>query len=167
MKVISFTIAAFLITTQARAQNIAQIQTSDSIFSLYKEGSYEVPVKDPELQSAAVFELKKVRLEQNENQFSLKYMLPTELTGEKNVMEFSGTMTHGEGTLTYQNTKMNCLSDEMTLSCRVAYQNIKMDQSKAEKILSKKFQGSELEKRLIIQRGFSTDPVGIIKVKLK
>ena len=82
-------------------------------------------------------------------------------------MEFSGAMTHGEGTLTYQNTKMNCLSDEITLSCRVAYQNIKMDQGKAEKILAKKFQGSDLEKRLIIQRGFSTDPVGIIKIKLK
>ncbi len=151
----------------AQAQNIAQIQTTDSILDLYKEGSYEVPVTDARLQDAAVFDLKKVRLEQIDNHFTMKYLVPVELTGEKNLMEFKGTMNRGQGNLIYENTTMNCNSDEVTLTCKVAYQNLKFNQTKAEKLLARKFEGLALEKRLTIQKDFSTDPVGIIKVKLK
>ncbi len=161
------TLAAGFISFQVGAQNIAQIQTTDSILNLYKEGTYEVPVQDADLQSAAVFNLSKVRLEQKDNHFSLKYMVPVELTGEKNALEFSGVIDQGAGTLTYKNTTMNCLTDDVTLSCKVAYQNLKIDQIKAEKLLSKKFQGADLAKRLMVQRDFSTDPVGIIKIRLK
>ena len=41
------------------------------------------------------------------------------------------------------------------------------NQLKADKILAQKFQGDELQRRMMVQKGFSTDPVGIIKIKLK
>ena len=132
-----------------------------------REGLYEVPVSDPELVDAATFKLRRVQLEQNGKDFKLKYIVPVELTGEVNRVEFTGTINDGEGTLVYENTKMNCLADQSTLMCKVAYQNLKFNQEKVERILNAKFDGEELRKRLLIQGKFSTDPVGVIKIKLK
>jgi len=130
-------------------------------------GSYEVPVDNPELAELAVFPLRRVQLEQNGQEFTLKYNVPVELTGELNRIEFKGTIENGQGVLTYEDSKMNCLADQTTLMCKVAYQNLKFNQERAERIITSRFDGEELRKRLLIQKDFSTDPVGVIKIKLK
>lgn len=130
-------------------------------------GSYEVPVDNPELAELAVFPLRRVQLEQNGKEFTLKYNVPIELTGEVNRVEFKGTIENGQGVLTYEDTKMNCLADQSTLMCKVAYQNLKFNQERAERIITSRFEGDDLRKRLMIQKDFSTDPVGVIKIKLK
>lgn len=132
-----------------------------------REGLYEVPVDDPNLADSAVFKLRRVQLEQNGQDFKLKYIVPVELTGEINRVEFTGTINNGEGTLVYEDTKMKCLADQSTLMCKVVYQNLKFNQERAERILNSKFDGEELRKRLLIQGRFSTDPVGVVKIKLK
>jgi len=132
-----------------------------------REGLYEVPVDDPNLADSAVFKLRRVQLEQNGQDFKLKYIVPVELTGEVNRVEFTGTINNGEGTLVYEDTKMKCLADQSTLMCKVVYQNLKFNQERAERILNSKFDGEELRKRLLIQGRFSTDPVGVVKIKLK
>lgn len=133
----------------------------------FHEGSYEVPVKDPNLADYAVFKLHQVHLEQEGNHFKLKYLVPVELTGEENFVEFSGTFENGSGTLTYEKAKMECLADQSTFTCKVAYQDLKMDSKKAEEILTAHLKGEDLQRRLQIQRDFSTDPVGLVKIKLK
>lgn len=145
----------------------AQEQIGDLKPFAPREGMYEVPVDDPDLADAAVFKLRRVQLEQNGKDFKLKYNVPIELTGEMNRVEFTGTINNGEGTLVYQDTKMNCLADQSTLMCKVLYQNLKFNQERAERILNSKFDGEELRKRLLIQGRFSTDPVGVVKIKLK
>jgi hypothetical protein len=146
------------------AQNVGQNDLNPLEF---REGVYEVPVNDPNLADAAVFKLRRVQLEQNGTDIKLKYRVPVELTGEVNQVEFIGSINNGEGTLVYEKNKMNCLADQSTLMCKVAYQDLKFNQVRAERILSAKFNGDELRKRLLIQGKFSTDPVGVIKIKLK
>lgn len=153
---------SFLSGAKAHAGTFLEIQASG-----IREGFYEVPVEDPELADAAVFKLRRVLVEQKDKDFKIKYLVPLELTGEKNLVEFIGTIEQGEGTLVYQDTKMNCLSDQSTLMCKVVYQNLKFNQEKAELLMNSRFSGEDLKKRLLIQKDFSTDPVGVLKIKLK
>ncbi len=131
------------------------------------EATYEVPVTDPNLKSFSIFDLKKVKFLKNGDNVTLKYLVPQELTGERNKVEFEGSLVNGQGSLIYKDTKMDCLTDQSLLMCKVTYESLKFDQVKADQILASKFQGADLEKRMMVQKGFSTDPVGIIKIKLK
>lgn len=131
------------------------------------EASYEVPVSDENLKVSAVFEMKKMHLEQNGNTLKMKYLIPQELTGDRNKVEFEGELIDGQGSLTYKDSTMDCLSDANTMMCKVSYQQLKFDQDRAVRMLTRKFQGEELQRRMMIQKDFSTDPVGIIKIKLK
>jgi hypothetical protein len=161
MKQLFTLVLSLAVTTFAQAMSV-----SEKIDSL-NTGTYEVPVKNQDLLSSARFPLKKIEFEQIGNQIKLKYLVPVELTGEKNFVEFEGTLDSGTGSLTYENNVMNCLSDQTMMMCKVTYQNLKFDQIKAEMILTRKFKGQELQKRMLVQRDFSTDPVGVIKINLK
>lgn len=131
------------------------------------EATYEVPVSDEKLKVSAVFEMKKMRLEHNGNALKMKYLIPQELTGDRNTVEFEGELNAGQGSLSYKDSKMDCLTDQSIMMCKVSYQQLKFDQERAVRILTGKFQGEELQRRMMIQKDFSTDPVGIIKIKLK
>ena len=131
------------------------------------EASYEVPASDPSLQVSAIFELKKIKIEQTGTHLKMKYLVPQELTGHRNVLEFEGEMNAGQGSLFYKDAQMDCLSDESTMKCKVTYQQLKFNQARAEKMMARKFQGEELLRRMMVQKDFSTDPVGIIQIKLK
>jgi hypothetical protein len=167
MKTLTQKILMILTFIFLSVQAQAQAHFLRRILAHSKTGTYEVPVTDEALKSAAVFELKKISYNKTGDQFKLKYLMPVELTGEENLVEFKGTIVDGQGSLVYQNNKMDCLTDQTTLMCKVAYQNLNINQLKAEDILKKKFSGEELTKKLTIQRDFSTDPVGIVKIKLK
>ncbi len=156
-----------LVITVSSLMSIAQNADLDIKPKTLREGQYEVPIDDPTLSDAAIFKLRRVQLEQNGNDIKLKYIVPVELTGEVNRVEFTGTINGGEGTLIYENTKMNCLADQSTLMCNVAYQDLKFNQEKADRILNAKFGGEDLRKRILIQGKFSTDPVGVVKIKLR
>ncbi len=129
-------------------------------------GTYEVPVVDADLKSAAQFNLKKVLFTQNGADFEIKYALPTELTGKKNVVQFKGTFNAGQGTADYENSKMDCLIDQDLLMCKVQFKDLDIDQDLAINKMSARFKGLDLTRRLSVQHGFSTDPVGVIKIKL-
>lgn len=156
-----------IVTSSLLFAAIANAEQGASKIIIPTESMYEVPVNDASLADSATFKLRRVQVEQNGTEFKLKYNVPIELTGELNHVEFNGSIDNGEGTLTYENTKMNCLADQSTLMCKVVYQDLKFNQLRAERILSSKFSGEELKKRLVIQGKFSTDPVGVVKIKLK
>lgn len=134
--------------------------------SQFTTGTYEVPVADAALKSAAQFNLKKVLFKQNGADFEIKYALPTELTGKKNVVQFNGVFNAGQGTAEYENSKMDCLIDQSLLMCKVQFKDLEIDQDLAVRKMSAKFKGLDLARRMSVQRGFSTDPVGILKIKL-
>ena len=134
--------------------------------SLFTSGSYEVPVFETHLKSASQFTLKKVLFKQDGANFEIKYMIPTELTGEKNLIEFKGIFTAGQSSGFYENNKMDCLVDQSLLMCKVSFANLKIDQQLAENFMLAKIEGEDLGNRLSVQRSFSTDPVGIIRIKL-
>ena len=134
--------------------------------SLVASGTYEVPVAELELKSAAQFDLKKVLFKQDGTNFEIKYTIPTQLTGEKNMIQFKGVLNAGVGSGVYGENKMDCLIDQTLLMCKVEYRNLKFDQPLAEKLMAANFKGDALIRRLAVQRGFSTDPVGVIKIKL-
>ncbi len=144
----------------------AMAQTEQTL-AFSKQGTYEVPVSDQNLADAATFNLKKVRVRQTNDVLKVKYLIPIELTGEKNLFEFEGSFVNGQGTLQYNDQQMDCATDATQLMCTVAYKGLNLNQLKAENLLSRKFQGSELQKRLSVQKDFSTDPVGIIRIKLR
>ena len=134
--------------------------------SQFTTGTYEVPVADADLKSAAQFNLKKVLFKQNGAQFEIKYALPTELTGKKNIVQFKGVFDAGQGIADYENSKMDCLIDQDLLMCKVQFKDLDINQELALRKMSAKFKGLDLARRMSVQRGFSTDPVGVLKIKL-
>lgn len=137
------------------------------------QGTYEVPVNDSDLKTAALFDLQRIKITQTENTMNLKYTIPAELTGvRKYEVTFSGPFENGHGVLTAAEHQMDCTltssaNEEKNLDCKVEYVNLMINNENAKKIMAAKFKDQELDKRLLVQQGFSTDPVGIIHLKLK
>jgi hypothetical protein len=148
------------------AQELDQPTTPVNPIKLH-EATYEVPVKNADLLGSAVFPMMPATLSKSGNQIQVKFVIPTELTGVENTIALEGHLENGQAQLDYGNTKADCLADQEILMCKVAYQNLKIDQDQAVLLLNKRFQGDDLKNRLSIQKDFSTDPVGIIKIKLK
>lgn len=129
-------------------------------------GTYEVPVENSEIKAASLFKLSKVSIHQNGDHLNLKYTMPTELTGTKNIIELDGINKDGPTSVFYKNNQFDCLSNETYLTCKVQYQDLDINQALAEKNLFQKFQGNNLQDRMTVQKIFSTDPIGVIKIKL-
>lgn len=128
--------------------------------------TYEVPVKDqPELANANIFRMRNVTLEKAGEMTFLKYSLPLELTGKLNVIEFKGQLDKsGNGKLDYEQNQMDCQEDKISLTCNVAFKGLNIDQNFAANIIAKNFPKSQRDLRVQIQKKFSTDPVGIIRI---
>lgn len=131
-------------------------------------GIYEVPVSDLDLKSASLFDMQKVKVKQSKETLTIKYTFPSELIGREWRAEFSGPFENGHGVLTSGEHQMNCqLTEKSNLNCHVQFNHLVIDQENAKKIMATKFKDEELEKKLLVQQGFSTDPVGIVRLKLK
>ena len=133
-----------------------------------KEATYEVPTSQKDLKAASVFKIKKLAITQDiDNTTTVSYMVPEELTGIKNVIEFSGVLSNNGGDLTSEYGDLNCLSNNNQMMCTVRYQKLNFDSRLAKEIMTSKFQGQELINRLSVQDKFSTDPIGIIHIYFK
>lgn len=130
-----------------------------------RNASYEVPVdskNDADLIGSNRFQIRDLTLDTFEDgTMLLKYTLPVEITGIENKIEFKGDLTKPTE---YENNKITCKDEVFSLTCKVVYNDIKIDSGLAIDLLKKRFSGDELAKRLEIQERFSTDPVGIIRV---
>lgn len=136
-----------LITTLLFASAIAQAEMAIGI--------YEVPVDDEQLANSRLFLAENIQFERNDKNIKLKMLVPVDLTGVENVVEFSGRLGH------------ECTEFEpKQISCTMVYQNLKFDNLLAADILAKKFKGTDLLNKLRVQQKFSTDPVGIVHMIL-
>ena len=91
--------------------------SSISVFAVIKQATYEVPTSQSELQASSIFNLSDVSISRNKNNVTtLKYLVPEELTGEKNEIEFSGVFNGGEGKLNSEYGNLKCLTTVTKLS---------------------------------------------------
>ena len=142
--------------------------SSVSAFAGIKKATYEVPTSVNELKDSTVFNLADASVSMDsETVTTLKYLVPEELTGEKNEIEFSGVMNENEGVLNSEYGSLKCLTNKNQMMCTASYLHLKFDSDKAKQIMAQKFQGQELENRLRLQEKFSTDPIGVIRIYFK
>ncbi|MBC7466673.1 MAG: hypothetical protein H7256_11840 [Bdellovibrio sp.] len=129
--------------------------------------TYEVPAGDQtELIGSNQFRIQQLSLQKSPGgQTSLKYLLPLELTGNPNVIEFTSPLPgDGKTEVVYDNNKMTCAEDTISITCNVAFAALDMNVPVAQKLMSDKFSQKDLEKRLQVLNRFSTDPIGIIRI---
>ncbi|MEQ1724157.1 MAG: hypothetical protein ABL930_13370 [Pseudobdellovibrio sp.] len=129
--------------------------------------AYEVPTSQNELKASSVFKIEEISIKRNiDNTTTIKYVVPEELTGLRNELDFTGNLSSGSGDLTSDQGYMKCLSNRKKMMCTVTYQNLDFDSGLALQKMSNKFKDEELNNRLTVQEKFSTDPVGIIHIRL-
>ncbi|MBC7741810.1 MAG: hypothetical protein H7061_06420 [Bdellovibrionaceae bacterium] len=127
--------------------------------------AYEVPQKFGDFGQARFFAMPLASVKQVQGLTTIKYVVPTELTGAVNSVQFTGRFTNGQSKMNSEYENMNCIKNVGELTCNVAFKKLTFDQASADFQLKSKFTGVELRQRQQIQRGFSTDPVGIIHIK--
>ncbi len=142
--------------------------TSVSAFAKIGQATYEVPTSQSDLKASSLFNISKVEVSRNQNNITtVKYLVPEELTGLQNIIEFSGVLNEDEGTLTSEYGILKCLTGKRQLMCTASYLDLEFDSEKAKEIMAQKFQDQELQNRLRLQEKFSTDPIGIIRIYFK
>ncbi len=147
---------------------ITVVFLSSLSFAGLKEATYEVPTSQNDLKSSSIFKIKKMSITQDvDDVTTIRYMVPEELTGIKNTIEFSGVLNNNSGDLVSEYGDLNCLSNTTQMMCTVRYQKLSFDPQLAKTVMATKFQGQELANRLSVQEKFSTDPIGIIHIYYK
>lgn len=129
--------------------------------------TYEVPVGSAKaLMGSNQFRIQQLSLDRTpDGQTDIKYLLPLELTGNPNVIAFTGKIgSDGKTEVSYDDKKMKCDEDSISLTCAVSYKNLDMNLPLAQKMMAKNFPRQDLQKRLQVLEKFSTDPVGIIRI---
>jgi hypothetical protein len=136
-------------------------------FTLANTAAYEVPTSQNELKASSIFQIDDISIKQNKDYTTtIKYVVPEELTGLRNKLDFTGNLSSGSGELTSEHGFMKCLSNRKKMMCTVTYQQLDFDSGLAQQKMSNKFKDEELNNRLTILEKFSTDPVGIIHIRL-
>ena len=134
-------------------------------FAGIRSATYEVPTSQNELKASSIFKIRRVSVTENiENNTTVKLLVPEELTGTANEIEFSGTLDSDGGKLSSQYGTLYCLANSNVMMCTASYQKLNFDRELAVQLMSAKFTGEELSKRLALQEKFSTDPIGIIRI---
>lgn len=146
---------AFVVTSFA-GNCVAMTTTAD----------YEVPVDNLDLADASHFPLKNVTVKtQVDGQVAISYFLPQELTGLPNLIKLTGFLSGQQAQLNSAYNSMDCTDGSKEITCQVTFNKLQVSQTLADHLLKEKFSGETLQKRMIVQQKFSTDPVGIIHIK--
>ena len=133
-------------------------------FADIKSATYEVPTSQTDLKAASVFNIEEITVNRLGDNLKIKYLVPEELTGVKNMIEFNGELKNNSGELKSPNGDLDCLVGRRQMMCRVQYQKLDFDAGLAKQLIQSKFQGPEQLNRIVIQERFSTDPIGVIRI---
>ena len=143
------------------------ILVSSLVHANIKGATYEVPTSQNYLKEASLFKIENVSFTKQNSKVNLSYLVPEELTGIKNMVQFTGDLNSNGGKLNSEYGQLTCLSNNRQMMCTVSHQKLNFDSELAKSIMVSKFQGQELTNRLSIQQKFSTDPVGVIRIYFK
>lgn len=164
------------------------IFSSQFLFAQHVVGQYIVPTDDAALTEASQFNLEKVAVSDFNGLTTVSFEVPAELVGEPLPVKYFGSLVDGAGTLHGQNigyetpikNEIHCSTVVSTLAsatasatasqliCNVDYKGLTIDSKKAEAILIDRHSADQdlLAKKILIQKKFSTDPVGVVEIKL-
>lgn len=138
---------------------------SQTVFAGIRSATYEVPTSQSELKGASIFKIRKVSVTEDiENKTTVRFLVPVELTGVSNEIEFSGTLDLNGGKLSSQFGMLSCLANSSVMMCTASYQKLEFNRDLAVELMTAKYSGENLNKRLELQEKFSTDPIGIIRI---
>lgn len=138
---------------------------SQTAFAGIRSATYEVPTSQNDLKASSVFKIRKLAVTEDiENITTVKYLVPEELTGVSNEIEFTGKLDINGGNLSSQFGNLNCLASSNVMMCTASYQKLEFNHELAIELMTAKYAGEELSKRLTLQEKFSTDPIGIIRI---
>ncbi|KYG68811.1 hypothetical protein AZI87_06170 [Bdellovibrio bacteriovorus] len=124
---------------------------------------YEIPgVEDPDL---AHYEIESLKLDINEDDIRIDYVLPLDLTGAKNRIRAEGVIgPDSKANLRGPHSDFVC--DLIQEKCDVRYNDLTIDESLVRaRLEGKKLSSTQIEQRLQVTRRFSGDPIGIIHLK--
>lgn len=139
--------------------------TSSAALNLF--ATYEVPADQGSgLENSNQFQIRQLSLvNEPDGTTKLNYLLPVELTGNRNKIEMVGKVDdNGKIQFDYEKSRMDCQEDQISLTCNVAFQNLNLNQTLAQQLMEAKFKNNDLRNRLQVLEKFSTDPVGIIRI---
>lgn len=132
-----------------------------------RAASYSVPVAD-NLKKFSKFELNEVTIQRDGDELVIKYVLPLELTGKPQPIQFSGKVPPtGPLILTGTNGKMTCKSSTDLSNCEVAYKDIDFDQATRLEVLKARAKTpDELAQREAVAVAFYSggEPHGILHI---
>ena len=144
---------------------ITLVILSQSAFAGIRSATYEVPTSQNDLKAASIFKIRKLSVTEDvENKTTVKLLVPEELTGVSNEIEFSGTLDLNGGNLSSQFGTLSCLANSNFMMCTASYQKLEFNRELAIQLMAAKYSGEERNKRLELQEKFSTDPIGIIRI---
>ena len=150
------------------AMTVLLLTIGQAAFAGIRSATYEVPTSQSDLKAASIFKLRKLSVTEDiENKTTVKYLVPEELTGVTNEIEFTGALDMNGGNLSSQFGNLNCIANSNVMMCTATYQHLKFNQDLAVQLMTNKYGGEELAKRLSVQEKFSTDPIGIIRIYFK
>jgi len=130
-------------------------------------GTYEVPVKSPELKSFSTFPVK-FKSSTYDNGFeSLTFPLPAELTGQGLQIQMEKTNVPGKwmGPL----VDADCAKIGRYFECQMRFRNLPFDEQGLIELMKEKFPGDESSQNLAkeLAKVFGAEPAGILRYKLR
>ena len=123
------------------------------------QASYEVPgvpVED------SLYEIKDIQVTQTENQVSISYTLPLELTGALNAIRASGEL-QADNSVQMESPSGSFDCDMTAKKCQVKYKNLEFDFAQVElQLRASGIPAEKIQDRMSVSRHFSGDPIGVI-----
>ncbi len=133
-----------------------------------ESGIYWVPVNSHAETQFAVFPLPEVTVKHVRNRVTIKYLLPTELTGAPNMIELSGRAGTGPLILNGHNAFGECAAQDDLSSCKINYKNLNLDVVRRSELLKQISRTpTELELREKVAASFCNvggEPCGFLRV---
>ena len=126
--------------------------------------TYEVPTTE-DLKSYATYELKNIKFFKISKWVAVSYYLPQELTGNLEKVKYFGKIQNkNKIILKSSNGILTCdVSPLEKTVCRAEYENLNIDEAKAEQIINATAKSpEEAIGRIQVMKSFSGEPVGII-----
>lgn len=131
---------------------------------------YMVPLDDLQ-DSSAVFEMSNLRYQKCGDAIAVQYDLPENLTGEKNVVQMTGSFQAISSTVEVSSDQGNASCIQRTdgaLKCNVQFKNLSLNPKKAQGLLLKEnISAIDLNQKIDAIGRFTGNPVGFFTVQLQ
>jgi hypothetical protein len=139
--------------------------TSAALAATPTDGKYHVPVP-AQIAEYASYDIR-VRTNDPSNPTQISYVLPLELTGQRNLIRLTKQTEDGRK-WTGPHADASCGTNNSMIECSVKYKNLTFDSAKAESLIRSKFTAEEeIQGRLAAAKFFGGEPAGVVSFPLR